>query len=179
MAVESRDMSTLVYDIKVRPEHLRFWFVLRQAHGMVQDRLERKLKKVSSTPEVAMALWILTAWKGGTPCTPAEIARCLSREPQSVAGALNRMTADGLIKRIPKKKGKAYTEIVLTDIGRKIAAVTGNALDSAVKEIHEDMASEHGEALLEAMTEDLVELRDTMVKILGIEIETRECSREG
>ena len=177
MPVESRDMSVLTYDIKLPLHHLRFWFVLRQAHGMMQDRLERRLKKVGSTPEIAMALWILTSWKGETPCTPAELGRCLSREPQSIAGALNRMTKEGLVKRIPKKKGKAYTEIKMTDKGKEVAAVTRAALNDTLKEIHEALLNRSGPAMVRELGSDLETLRDVMVETLGIEIETRECTR--
>ncbi len=112
MPVESRDMSVLTYDIKLPLHHLRFWFVLRQAHGMMQDRLERRLKKVGSTPEIAMALWILTSWKGETPCTPAElharIGALLRRwdamhppeAPADFSGDLSRHPAEEIIQTL-------------------------------------------------------------------------------
>ncbi len=178
MPVESRDMSVLTYDIAVPAEYLRFWFVLRQTHGMIQDRLERRLKRVSSTPEIAMVLWILTDWKGDTPCTPSELARCLSREAQSIAGALNRLVADDLVERIPKRKGKAYTEIVLTDKGKEVAAVTREMLNETLKEIHAKFSDAGGVPMPLVLQSELEVLRDVMVEILGIEIETQECTRK-
>ena len=49
------------------------------------------------------------------PLTPAEISRSLFRESQTIAALLSRMEREGLVTRVPKRKGKLFTEVRITD----------------------------------------------------------------
>jgi DNA-binding MarR family transcriptional regulator len=66
---------------------------------------------------------------------PAEIARMTHRENQTIAGLLNRMEKAGLIERIPKRKGKPFTEVKITAKGRKLCDEGVPMLKSVVSDL--------------------------------------------
>ena len=104
-----------MYDLKFTDAALTTWALLRQTWSMMDKVAETRLAKVGLTPEKIAVLWACREHPG--PIIPAEIARLVSRESQSVTGLLNRMEAEGLVTRIPKRKGRPYTEIKLTQKG--------------------------------------------------------------
>jgi DNA-binding MarR family transcriptional regulator len=107
-----------VYDFEFSDEALTTYTALRQAWLAVNRLAEARLGKIGLTPETLAVLWAARDYPGKL--IPAEIARMTHRENQTIAGLLNRMEKAGLIQRIPKRKGKPFTEVKLTEKGRKL-----------------------------------------------------------
>ena len=106
-----------MYDLEFSDSAMTTWTMLRQTWTAVNKMAEVKLAKVGLTPEKAAVLWLCRDYSGTL--TPAEIARYLFRENQTIAGLLNRMESEGLVKRVPKRKGHPFTGQFgfLVDIG--------------------------------------------------------------
>jgi DNA-binding MarR family transcriptional regulator len=109
-----------MYDLEFADAPMTTWTILRQTWIVANKVAETKLAKKGLTPEHLAVLWICRDHPG--PVTPAEIARLVFREAQSIAGLLNRMEKEGLVKRIPKRKGRPYTEIKLTQKGEDLCS---------------------------------------------------------
>ena len=109
-----------MYDLEFEDPQMTTWALLRQTWIVANKVAETKLAKKKLTPEHLAVLWSCRDNKG--PMTPAEIARLVSREAQSIAGLLNRMEKEGFVKRIPKRKGRPFTEIKLTPKGEELCA---------------------------------------------------------
>lgn len=119
--------------------------LLRQAWTAVNKASEVKLAKAGLTPEKAAVLWACRDFPGTI--TPAEIARLLFRENQSIAGLLNRMEKEGLVKRIPKRKGKPYTEIKMTSKGQQLVGPGVEIMKKLIKEFASGLDVEQQEQL--------------------------------
>jgi DNA-binding MarR family transcriptional regulator len=108
-----------MYDFEFEETAMTTWAVLRQTWISVNKAAEVKLAKVGLTPEKAAVLWACKDYPGIL--TPAEIARLVFRENQTIAGLLNRMEKEGLVTRVPKRKGHPFTEVKATPKGEKMA----------------------------------------------------------
>jgi len=97
-----------MYDFQFSDSAFATHKLLRQAWIAVSKAMEYRLAKVGLTPEKLAILWACRDYPGTL--TPSELARLLFREAQTIVGALNRMEREGLIKRIPKRKGKPLSE---------------------------------------------------------------------
>ena len=117
-----------LYDFQFSDAGLTTWMLLRQSSSLVQNAAARKLAKVGLSPEQTDVLRIASCKNRSGPLTPAEISRLVSRETQTVAGLLNRMEREGLVTRIPKKKGRPFTEVTITAKGKE---AYGPAIDVA------------------------------------------------
>jgi DNA-binding MarR family transcriptional regulator len=109
-----------MYDFEFEETAMGTWAMLRQTWIAVNKAAEVKLAKVGLTPEKAAVLWACKAYPGTL--TPAEIARLVFRENQTIAGLLNRMEKEGLVTRVPKRKGHPFTEVKITSKGEKLAS---------------------------------------------------------
>ena len=109
-----------MYDFEFEETAATTWAVLRQTWIAVNKAAEVKLAKVGLTPEKAAVLWACKEYPGTL--TPAEIARLVFRENQTIAGLLNRMEKEGLVTRVPKRKGHPFTEVKITSKGEKLAS---------------------------------------------------------
>ncbi len=107
-----------MYDFKYTEPGMTTWTLLRQAWTAANKVSEIKLAKASITPEKLSVLWACKNYP--PPLIPAEISRLTTRENQTIAGLLNRMENEGLIKRTPKRRGQPYTEIKMTNKGTKL-----------------------------------------------------------
>jgi DNA-binding MarR family transcriptional regulator len=107
-----------MYDFEFEEVAMGTWNVLRQTWIAVNKAAEVKLAKVGLTPEKAAVLWACRDYTGTL--TPAEIARLVFRENQTIAGLLNRMEKEGLVTRVPKRKGHPFTEVKITSKGEKL-----------------------------------------------------------
>jgi DNA-binding MarR family transcriptional regulator len=96
--------------------------------------------QVGATPETLAVLWAARDYPGKL--IPAEIARLTHRENQTIAGLLNRMEKSGLITRIPKRKGKPFTEVQLTAKGRKLCDDGVPVLKAIVSDLISDMPAQ-------------------------------------
>lgn len=108
-----------MYDFEFEETAMGTWAMLRQTWIAVNKAAEVKLAKVGLTPEKAAVLWACRDYEGTL--TPAEIARLVFRENQTIAGLLNRMEKEGLVTRVPKRKGHPFTEVKITSKGEKLA----------------------------------------------------------
>ena len=107
-----------VYDLEFSDQALTTYTLIRQAWLAINRYVEAKLAKVGVTPEKFMVLWICRDYP--SPLIPAEIARIAHRENQTIAGLLNIMEVEGLVQRVPKRKGHPFTEVKLTAKGKKL-----------------------------------------------------------
>jgi DNA-binding MarR family transcriptional regulator len=126
-----------VYDFKFTDQALTTYTLVRQAWVNVNRLAEAKLGKVGLTPETLAVLWAASDYPGTL--IPAEIARLTHRENQTIAGLLNRMEKAGLIQRIPKRKGKPFTEVKITDKGRELCDAGVPIFKAMVTDLISDM----------------------------------------
>jgi DNA-binding MarR family transcriptional regulator len=156
--------GVLMYDLKFSDAALTTWALLRQTWSMMDKVAETRLAKVGLTPEKIAVLWACREHPG--PLIPAEIARLVSRESQSVTGLLNRMESEGLVTRIPKRKGRPYTEIKLTEKGLEASDRGVKVLKSVIKECMSTLQADE----LERLYSPLRALRDQAADGLHVEV---------
>jgi DNA-binding MarR family transcriptional regulator len=154
-----------MYDFEFSENAMTTWTMLRQTWTAINKVAEVKLAKADLTPEKAAVLWAGRDYPGTL--TPAEIARLLFRENQTIAGLLNRMEKDGLVKRIPKRKGHPYTEIKMTAKGEEACGPGVEVYKKVITGLFSDM----GEAEQQQLRKTLKKLRDKMAEQLHIEAE--------
>jgi len=152
-----------MYDLEFSDTAMTTWAMLRQAWTAVNKMAEVRLAKVGLTPEKAAILWLCRDYSGTL--TPAEIARYLFRENQTIAGLLNRMEAEGLVKRVPKRKGHPYTEVRLTPKGQEVCGPGVEAYKRAVTSAMSSIPRKEQKALQETLRA----LRDKMAEELHME----------
>jgi DNA-binding MarR family transcriptional regulator len=106
-----------VYDYKFPDSNQTAFVQIRQTSSAIYKLAERKLAKVGLTPIKFYVLWLCREYDG--PLTPAEISRVFFRESQTIAALLDRMEKEGLVRRIPKRKGHPFTEVQITEKGKE------------------------------------------------------------
>jgi len=153
-----------MYDLQLSDRALTTWALLRQTWSVMDKAAETRLAKVGLTPEKLAVLWTCRDHLGLL--TTAEIARFLSRQSQSVTGLLNRMEEEGLISRIPKRKGRPFTEIKLTAKGEKACGVGIAVIKGLIREIAPALSAEEQQQLQRL----LGALRQQVVEDLHIEL---------
>jgi MarR family transcriptional regulator for hemolysin len=153
-----------MYDLEFDDIAMNTWAMLRQAWTAVNKVAEARLAKVGLTPEKAAVLWACRDYPGTI--TPAEIARLTFRENQTIAGLLNRMEKDGLVKRIPKRRGHPFTEIKLTTRGEEAC---GPGVE-IYKKLIQGLVSDLPKGEQEQLQKLLRGLRDKMLDELHMEI---------
>jgi len=129
-----------VYDLEFSDMALTTYIMLRQAWLAVNRVAEARLAKVGLTPEKFLVLWTCRDYPG--PLIPAEIARIAHRENQTIAGLLNRMEREGLVQRIPKRKGHPFTEVKITAKGKKLLDAGLPVFKSVVSGLISDMPAQ-------------------------------------
>ena len=133
-----------MYDYNFSDSAFTTWVLLRQTWSAIQKVAERKLAKSGLTPEQVDVLWICRDYPD--PLIPAEISRLMFREEQTVTGLLNRLEREGMVKRVPKRKGKPFTEIKITDKGTEAAGAGVEIAMSLITEVMSTLsAPEHEE----------------------------------
>ena len=126
------------------------WFLVSQTRGAMTRVTEKELAKVGLTPEKAKVLWLCHDYP--PPLTPAEISRLLFRKSHSVAGLIDRMERDGLVRRVPKRKGHPFTEIQLTEKGQEMVTPAKDMIVRLISELMSPLADEEVEQLQAALT---------------------------
>jgi DNA-binding MarR family transcriptional regulator len=154
-----------MYDFEFTETAMGTWTVLRQTWIAVNKAAELKLAKVGLTPEKAAVLWALREYPGTL--TPAEIARLVFRENQTIAGLLNRMEKEGLVTRVPKRKGHPFTEVKLTPKGEKLSGPGREILSALIKGLAADMPVEEQKQLQKS----LKKLRQKMMDEMHVELD--------
>ena len=155
-----------MYDFQFVDPALTTFSVLRQTWAAVNKIAETKLAKVNLTPEKVAVLWACRDYPGML--TPAEISRLVFRENQTVAGLLNRMEKEGLVKRVPKRKGHPFTEVKLTAKGEKACGPGVEVMKRVVTEVMAALPAAKQEQLRSLM----LPLRDSALKDLHMEAVT-------
>ena len=130
-------MTPDVYDLEFADTALTTYVLLRQAWLAVNRVAEARLAKVGLTPEKLLVLWICRDYPDTL--IPAEIARIVHRENQTIAGLLNRMEKEDLVQRIPKRKGHPFTEVKMTAKGEKLLDAGLPIFRSVVSDLMSDM----------------------------------------
>lgn len=153
-----------MYDLTFTEPTITTWTLLRQTWTAVNKVAEIKLARIGLTPEKAAVLWACRDYPGTL--TPAEIARLVFREAQSIAGLLNRMEKEGLVKRIPKRKGRPFTEIRLTPKGEELCGPGVEIYKSLIQGLSSDLSADERQQLDNALRK----LRQKMLNEMHLEV---------
>jgi DNA-binding MarR family transcriptional regulator len=154
-----------MYDFEFEEIAMGTWAALRQTWISVNKVAELKLAKVGLTPEKAAVLWACRDYPGII--TPADIARLMFRENQTIAGLLNRMEKEGLVSRIPKRKGHPFTEVKITPKGEKLVGPGVEVFKGIIKGLVSGMSVEEQKQLQQL----LKSLRQRMLDEMHMEID--------
>jgi DNA-binding MarR family transcriptional regulator len=154
-----------MYNFEFEEMAMGTWAALRQTWISVNKVSELKLAKVDLTPEKAAVLWACRDYPGTL--TPAEIARLMFRENQTIAGLLNRMEKEGLVTRIPKRKGHPFTEVKITPKGEKLVGPGVEVFRGIIKGLVSGMSVEEQKQLQKL----LKTLRQKMLDEMHMEID--------
>ena len=155
-----------MYDYQIPDARLAAWSLLFQAFYAAHKAEERRLykAKVGLTHDKLIVLYLATHYEGLL--TPAEISRSLFRESQTIAALLSRMERDGLVKRVPKRKGKPYTEVIATAKGKELCGPAVEVTISFATELMSCLSAEE----LEQLQELLRKIRQKALDELYIEL---------
>ena len=107
-----------MYDYHFDDDAFAVWVLMHQTWRAMRKSEARLLAKTGLTPEKNEVLWV--ASDHPSPLIPAQISRAVFRETQSIAGLLNRMESVGLVTRVPKRKGRPFTEVKVTAKGQEL-----------------------------------------------------------
>ena len=153
-----------MYDYQFPDAARTAWLLVSQTWSAMHKVAERDLAKVNLTLE---RLQILYACRDhSSPLIPAEISRMLFLESQSIAGLLDRMDRDGLVKRVPKRKGHPFTEVQITAKGEELL---NSGIEVAMGSIAKVMYSLSAEELIQ-LQEPLREMRQNALEALYLEL---------
>lgn len=124
---------------------------------------EQEVSKFGITASQASVLFVVNAL--GKKATPAELGRWLFQTSQSVAGILNRMEKQGLLRRVKDLDKKNQVRIVLTQKGREAFAKASkrDSMHRIMPALPEEMRPQ--------FIDSLTRILDSTLKYLG---ETRE-----
>jgi DNA-binding MarR family transcriptional regulator len=89
------------------------------------------------------------------------------RENQTIAGLLNRMEKEGLVTRVPKRKGHPFTEVKLTPKGEKLSGPGIEILSALIKGLVADMPVEEQKQLQKSLRK----LRQKMMDEMHMELD--------
>lgn len=107
-----------MYDYHFDDDAFAVWVLMHQTWRAMRKSEERLLAKTGLTPEKNEVLWV--ASDHPSPLIPAQISRAVFRENPTIAGILNRMVKEGLVTRVPKRKGRPFTEVKVTAKGQEL-----------------------------------------------------------
>jgi MarR family transcriptional regulator for hemolysin len=154
-----------VYDYQFPDSYQTAFVQLRQTSSAIYKLAERKLAKIGLTPIKVYVLWLCREYDG--PLTPAEISRSLFRESQTIAGLLARMEKEGLVRRIPKRKGHPFTEVQITEKGKeawyKGVKVAMAVAEDTMSPLPAEELEQLGELLRKLRQKALGELREELM----------------
>jgi len=98
----------------------------------VDPTLQRKVDPSMSVERFAVIKAISVLCESRPFTMTADIARFIGGQSQSVTGMLNRLEQEGLATRRPKRKGRPYTEIRLTETGENLLRRTEQAVSKTL-----------------------------------------------
>ena len=153
-----------MYDYQFDDDAFAAWVLMHQTWYVMRKSEERKLAKVGLTPERLQVLSVCTDYPGTL--IPEEISRLIFRDSQSVSGLLNRMERDGLVRRVPKRKGHPFTEVHLTPRGEELCPRGIEAITALVTKVMSCLSAEE----LEQLQKLLRKLRQNTLEELHLEL---------
>jgi len=158
-----------MYDYMFSHEAFTTSVLLGQTWQTMYNTLEGKLAKSGLTPQQTYVLWFCKYYPG--PLTPAEISRMLFRKSQSVAGLLSRMEREGLVKKVPKRKGHPFTEVQITAEGEKRLRDGRKVLLAYTEKFMASLSAEEDKQLRKLLRKvrknGLKELREELMPVPG------------
>lgn len=92
------------------------WVLLHQARDVIYKAKEKELRQYGLSPIKAAVLFVIKAI--GDKATPAEIARWVFREPNSITELINRMAGKGLVRKTRDPDKKNLVRVTLTEKGQ-------------------------------------------------------------
>ena len=98
-------------------ECFELWMLLAQTREAMYKARKKELSRYSISPRKVAVISIIKDI--GDKATPAEISRRLFREPHSVAGILDRMEKQGLIKRNRDLERRNLVRVTITEKGEQ------------------------------------------------------------
>lgn len=153
-----------MYDYQLDDPALTTWVLLARTWAAMYKAEERKIARVGLTPEQVDVLWLGKEYP--IPLTPAEISRSIFRESQTVAGLISRMEKEGLVTRVPKRKGRPFTEVKLTPRGEEVRGPGIEAATTLVARIMSCLSVEEHEQLQRLLRK----LRQSALEELHLEL---------
>jgi DNA-binding MarR family transcriptional regulator len=113
-------LATMDYNERMKffsdgDEYQDLYLLFARARYLTFRAREKELQRYGLTPEQAQVLFLAQAL--GNKATPAEISRMLLRQPHTVSAMVNRMKANGLIKKVKDLDRKNLIRVTLTEKG--------------------------------------------------------------
>jgi DNA-binding MarR family transcriptional regulator len=99
-------------------EDYNLWLFLAQVRAVMLAAREKEVNRYGITASQASVLFVINAT--GREATPAEVSRWIFRKSSTVAGILNRLEKQGLVRRTSDLERKNNVRLDLTDKGREI-----------------------------------------------------------
>lgn len=155
----------ILYDMEFVDPTMTTWTLLCQTWIAANKVDEAKLSKIGLTPEKLAVLWVCRDYPGTL--TPSELSRLLFREAQTIAGLLNRMEKEGLVRRTAKRVGHPFTEIKLTSQGEEICGRGLKVHKDLLQRVTSDMPAEERRQLHKTLRA----LRQKILDEIGVEIQ--------
>ncbi len=153
-----------MYDYQFDDDAFAAWVLMHQSWYVMRKSEERKLAKVGLTPERLQVLSVCTDYPGTL--IPEEISRLIFRDSQSVSGLLNRMERDGLVRRVPKRKGRPFTEVKMTAKGQELRNQAKERDLAHISKIMSCLSTEE----IKQLTQLLRKIRQSVLDELRIEL---------
>jgi DNA-binding MarR family transcriptional regulator len=153
-----------VYDYRFYDDAFGAWTMIHQTWHAMRRSEERRLANVKVTPEELEVLWISGEYPA--PLTPTEISRAVFREAQTVSGLLDRMERKGLVRRVPRRKGRPFTEVQTTAKGQELCN-RGKEVDLAhISKMMSRLSAEE----LKQLQQLLRKVRQNVLEELNVEL---------
>ena len=128
-----------------------FLFRVLGAAREIQSRLEAELDSIGLSPAKAGVLKALT--KAGEPMPLSELAACNKCVRSNVTQLVDRLEADGLVRRISDPEDRRVTRAELTTEGRKAYLEAMRILTSQEREVLKVLGEHESEALTQALNQ--------------------------
>lgn len=125
-------------------------FSLLHAARVMEDRLEAALSTVElSRPKLSVLTQLVVK---GEPMTLSDLAAGLACVRSNMTQLVDRLEADGLVRRIADGADRRIVRAELTQLGRERQAAGAEQMEKVQAEFAEMMAREDREALLRALS---------------------------
>ncbi len=136
------------------------WVLLSQTRNALLKARDKELRQYGITAvQAAVLCWIQAI---GNSATPAEISRCMLREPHTISRLVDRMVRKGLLSKTKDLERRNLVRVSLTEKGRQAYYHS-----TKVKSVHK-VVSCLSEEEREQMNLCLKKLRTAQLKELGV-----------